>query len=284
MAVINYFKKEINAKIVYCGPGLSGKTTNLQWLNQNYTEAKVGKLISLATKTDRTLFFDLMAVAFGKIQGFETRIQLFTTPGQVFYNATRKLVLKGADGIVFVADSQEPMRAANLESLKNLKENLKEHDLDYEKIPLVFQYNKRDLKDILSIEDLQELLNKDNHPYYEAVAMSGQGVVETFKAISDITLRHLQDLYGNELTGATTTPPPPSPPAAARPKPIIAPHPPVARTPSPAAPAQKSTMRVKMALSPKVLENNQVEIPLVLENERTREETHLTLTISIKPN
>lgn len=280
MAVINYFKKEINAKIVYCGPGLSGKTTNLQWLNQNYTEAKVGKLISLATKTDRTLFFDLMAVAFGKIQGFETRIQLFTTPGQVFYNATRKLVLKGADGIVFVADSQEPMRAANLESLKNLKENLKEHDLDYEKIPLVFQYNKRDLKDVLSVEDLQELLNPDNHPYYEAVAMSGQGVVETFKAISDITLRHLQDLYGNELNSSTP------PPAPAKPKPIIVPQAPVAK---PVARSEatvavaRGQMRLKRALTPKVLENNQIEIPLVLENGPNQQEIHLTITLAIKP-
>jgi len=184
LAIINYLKKEINIKIVYSGPGLSGKTTNLQWLNQNLSGDQVGKLISLSTKTDRTLFFDLMAITLGSIQGMDTRMQLFTTPGQVFYNATRKLVLKGVDGIIFVADSQKAMEGANIESLKNLKENLAEHNIQLKNIPLVFQYNKCDLANLSPIAKLQRDLNPGNCPYFEASATQGKNIKETFEKIA----------------------------------------------------------------------------------------------------
>jgi small GTP-binding protein len=179
---------QMAAKIVYYGPGLCGKTTNLQYIYRKTSPSSRGEIVSLETETDRTLFFDLLPIDVGTISGFKTRFQLYTVPGQVFYNSTRKLVLRSVDGIVFVADSQVPMLDANIESLNNLKDNLAEYNVSIDEIPLVFQYNKRDLKNILSVEELNKALNPKNYPYYEAAAIYGKGVFETLKGISKLTL------------------------------------------------------------------------------------------------
>ncbi len=188
MVSINYAFREIISKIVYYGPGLSGKTTNLQYVFKKIPSETRGELISLATDADRTLYFDFLPVNVGTIQGFATKFQLYTVPGQVYYNATRKLVLRGVDGLVFVADSQLAKMDENLESLHNLKDNLEEYGYDMCQIPLVIQYNKRDLPDIVSIADLEKALNPGGLPYFEAVAVTGDGVFKTLKAISKIVL------------------------------------------------------------------------------------------------
>src|SRR5512145_256909 len=168
MSFINYASREINCKIVYYGPGLCGKTTNLQYVYQKTAPDAKGKMISLATETERTLFFDFLPLALGEIRGFKTRFHLYTVPGQVFYDASRKLILKGVDGVVFVADSQEERFEANIESLDNLKANLREQGYDFDKIPLVLQYNKRDLPNVTSMEELRNLLNPDAVSEFEA--------------------------------------------------------------------------------------------------------------------
>ena len=192
MVFFNYSTMQMAAKVVYYGPGLCGKTTNLQWIFDHTTNDSRGEMVSLATETDRTLFFDLLPIDVGSIAGFSTRIQLYTVPGQVFYNTTRKLVLKGVDGVVFVADSQRPMVQANLESFQNLEENLEEMGLSLDTIPVVLQYNKRDLPNICSIEEMQQSLNRGNWPYCEASALNGDGVFETLKTISKATLMALK--------------------------------------------------------------------------------------------
>src|SRR5512140_95725 len=193
MVFFNYATMQMAAKIVYYGPGLCGKTTNLHHIYAKTSPQSRGEMVSLETETDRTLFFDLLPIDVGVIGGFKTRLQLYTVPGQVFYNTTRKLVLKGVDGIVFVADSQRPMRDPNVESLKNLRENLAEIGLTLDNVPRVFQYNKRDLPNILSIDELNESLNADGSiESYEASATNGTGVFETLKAISKLTLRSLK--------------------------------------------------------------------------------------------
>src|SRR6266571_3242972 len=190
MVFLNYTTMQMTAKIVYYGPGLCGKTTNLQWIHLKTAPRSRGEMVSLETETDRTLFFDLLPLDVGIISGFKTRVQLYTVPGQVFYNTTRKLVLKGVDGIVFVADSQRAMRDANVESMVNLRSNLAEIAIKIEDLPLVFQYNKRDLANILSLQELEDSLNPDRqYESYEACAVLGQGVFETLKAISKLTLR-----------------------------------------------------------------------------------------------
>jgi signal recognition particle receptor subunit beta len=193
--LFNYSTREITAKVVYYGPGLCGKTTNLQYVHANLPDQVRGKMLSLATKTDRTLFFDFLPIDLGEIRGMKTRVQLYTVPGQVFYNETRKLVLKGADGIVFVADSQEAMLGANVESYKNLEENLKGHGLQLAEMPHVIQFNKRDLPRLASIEDLNGAINKYNAPFYESVAVTGIGVQDTLKAIVKLVLLHLTKKY-----------------------------------------------------------------------------------------
>ncbi len=199
MVLFNYSTKEITAKIVYYGPGLCGKTTNLQFIYDDLPETiNKGKMLSLATKTDRTLFFDFLPIDLGMIRGMRTRLQLYTVPGQVFYNTTRKLVLKGADGVVFVADSQNCMLEANIESLKNLEENLAEHDMVLEKMPLILQFNKRDLPDVAAVEELNAALNINNVPIYEAVATTGVGVHETLKAITRLVLNSLKERYTDQ--------------------------------------------------------------------------------------
>src|SRR5262245_53506756 len=193
MAFINYSAREINCKLVYYGPGLCGKTTNLKRIYERTADEAKGKMISLATETDRTLFFDFLPLALGEIRGFKTRFHLYTVPGQVFYDASRKLILKGVDGVVFVADSQEERFEANLESLDNLKENLREQGYDINKVPWVIQYNKRDLPNAVSLEELRQALNPDGKIQdFEASASSGDGVFETLKALAKLVLAELK--------------------------------------------------------------------------------------------
>jgi len=191
MVLFNHATREMTAKIVYYGPGLCGKTTNLMVIFDKLDPKQKGKMLSLATKTDRTLFFDLLPVDIGKVGAFNLKIQLYTVPGQVFYNETRKLVLKGADAIVFVADSQPAMVEATRESFANLLENLQENNLDPNDTPIIIQYNKRDIPGVLPVEDLQEKLGFEGYPYTEASALRGEGVMETFKLVSKITAKHL---------------------------------------------------------------------------------------------
>jgi len=198
VVLFNYSLKELTAKIVYYGPGLCGKTTNLHYIHEELPLRNKGRLLSLATETDRTLYFDFLPVEAGVFRGIKTRIQIYTVPGQVFYNATRRMVLKGADGVVFVADSQRKMMEPNLESLGNLRENLLAHGLDIEDIPLVMQYNKRDLPEVMGIEEMCERINTLNVPFYEAVATEGIGVEDTLKAISSLVLRSVMEKYGTK--------------------------------------------------------------------------------------
>jgi mutual gliding-motility protein MglA len=181
---INYVAHEINCKIVYYGPGLGGKTTNLKYVYGITSPENRGKMISLATETERTLFFDFLPIDLGQIRNYSTRFHLYTVPGQVFYDASRKLILRGVDGVVFVADSQEERLDANLESLSNLEQNLKEHGFDLNTIPYVLQLNKRDLPGVMPVEKLQKLLRVKGEPVFEAVATQGVGVLDTLKAIT----------------------------------------------------------------------------------------------------
>ncbi len=191
--LINHTSKQVTAKIVYYGTGLGGKTTNLQYIYSVTNPRSRGELVCMETEIERTLFFDLLPINVGLVKGYETRFQLYTVPGQVFYDSTRKLVLKGADGIVFVADSQELMEQANRESFDNLKENLGYYDHRIEDIPLVFQYHKRDLKNISAVEKLNGGLNALGRPHFEAVARSGRGVIETLREISSLTLVRIKE-------------------------------------------------------------------------------------------
>jgi signal recognition particle receptor subunit beta len=247
MVLFNYSTRELTAKIVYYGPGLCGKTTNLQFIYESLPDnVKKGKMLSLATKTDRTLFFDFLPIELGKIRGMKTRVQLYTVPGQVFYNSTRKLVLKGADGVVFVADSQAKMVEANVESYKNLEDNLRETGLRIEETPLVMQFNKRDLPHLASIEEMNTQINRHNAPFYEAVATTGIGVEDTLKAITKLVLNNLATKYkldgagapretGAPLAGAEpAVVAPPARPASPGPRPVPAPaRPPAAPRPAP---------------------------------------------------
>jgi len=191
MVLFNHATREMTAKIVYYGPGLCGKTTNLMVIFDKLSPEQKGKMLSLATKTDRTLFFDLLPVDIGKVGNFNLKIQLYTVPGQVFYNETRKLVLKGADSVVFVADSQPSMVESNRESFNNLMENLEQNQIDVNDTPIVIQFNKRDLPGVMPVEKLQEALGFEGYPYTEASALKGEGVMETFKLVSKITAKHL---------------------------------------------------------------------------------------------
>src|SRR5262249_6940852 len=189
---INFPAREINCKLVYYGPGLGGKTANLQWVYDNTGQNQKGKMVSLATETDRTLFFDFLPLDLGTVRGFKTRFHLYTVPGQVFYEASRKLILKGADGVVFVADSQEERLDANFETLENLQEHLKEHNLNFDTIPYVLQLNKRDLPNAMTVESLSKQLQKKGEPVLEAVAIKGVGVFETLKEVAKLVLAELK--------------------------------------------------------------------------------------------
>ena len=192
MTFINYASREINCKIVYYGPGLGGKTTNLQYIYDSTAAQAKGKLISLATETDRTLFFDFLPLDLGTVRGFKTRFHLYTVPGQVFYDASRKLILKGVDGMVFVADSQRERMDANIESIFNLELNLKQHGYDLSKVPYVLQLNKRDLPNVISTADLSAELRRKDEPVFEGVANRGIGVFDTLKAVAKQVLLELR--------------------------------------------------------------------------------------------
>jgi signal recognition particle receptor subunit beta len=199
MSLVNYSTREITCKIVYYGPGRSGKTSNLQYVHAFVPEERKGPMVSLATETDRTLFFDFLPLDLGTISGFRTRMQLYTVPGQVYYNATRKLVLRGADGVVFVADSQREQFDENIESLRNLHENLLEENVDLRTFPMVIQYNKRDLPGVLPISDLDDALNFRGVPAFPAAAVSGDGVFDTLKSVSQLVLQNLSRRFGQEI-------------------------------------------------------------------------------------
>jgi signal recognition particle receptor subunit beta len=261
MVLFNYSTKELTAKVVYYGPGLCGKTTNLQWVHEKLPIRNKGKMLSLATETDRTLFFDFLPIELGTIRGMKTRIQLYTVPGQVFYNATRRMVLKGADCVVFVCDSQEAMLDANLESLENMRQNLEANEINPDEMPMVLQYNKRDLPNALPIEILNERLNGRGVPFFEAVAVKGQGVEETLKGATGLVFRSLAAKYGGadtSISGAgaaaapavVARPAPPSVPTGTAPgvttDPRVAPPRPVL-APRPAAPSPAPIPRVASA-------------------------------------
>jgi small GTP-binding protein len=224
MSLVNYASKEVTLKIVYYGPGLSGKTTNLQYLHTKIPQENKGKLLSLATESDRTLFFDFMPMTLGKIGDFTIKFQLYTVPGQVRYNATRKLVLKGADAVVFVADSQETLREQNIESYQNMLDNLSANNLDPEEIPVVFQYNKRDLDDIMSEDDLNKTLNVAGHETINAEAVNGTGVNETFRLVTHLLLKQFAVKHKIGLAQPSPAATPPQ-----HPRPVSAP----AQQPSP---------------------------------------------------
>jgi signal recognition particle receptor subunit beta len=226
MVLFNYATKELTAKVVYYGPGLCGKTTNLQWVHEKVPIKNKGKMLSLSTETDRTLFFDFLPIELGLIRGMRTRIQLYTVPGQVFYNATRRMVLKGADAVVFVADSQEAMIDADIESQENLRQNLEANEIDPNEVPMVLQYNKRDLPNALPIEILNERLNPRNLPHFEAMAIHGVGVEETLKAVTGLVFRSLAGKYGAADDRSTTAPEGKVPASAPAPAPVAAPRPP----------------------------------------------------------
>ena len=191
MSMINYASREINCKIVYYGTGLGGKTTNLEYIYSRVNPDTKGKMISLATETERTLFFDFLPIDLGEIRGFKTRFHLYTVPGQVYYNASRRLILKGVDGLVFVADSQATRAEANIESMHNLYENLSTYGYDLQTIPFAIQYNKRDMPDVLPVEDLRAQINPMGVPDFEAVAIEGKGVFETLSTVSKLVVKAL---------------------------------------------------------------------------------------------
>jgi signal recognition particle receptor subunit beta len=195
MSLVNYSTREITCKIVYYGPGRSGKTTNLQYIHAKVPENRKGRIVSLATETDRTLFFDLLPLDLGTISGFQTRFQLYTVPGQVYYDETRRLVLQGADGVVFVADSQSTQQDENLESFRNLQKNLLEQGVDPRTLPICLQYNKQDLPDAIPRERMDHALNYRNLPSFEASAVSGEGVFTTLRGISELVLRSLAQRF-----------------------------------------------------------------------------------------
>jgi hypothetical protein len=211
MVLFNAATKELTAKIVYYGPGLCGKTTNLQHIYDTLPQDGRGKMLSLATQTDRTLFFDFLPIELGTIRGMKTRIQLYTVPGQVFYDATRKLVLRGADAVVFVADSQAPALESNKESFQNLIANLKEQGVELSKIPHVIQWNKRDTPNALPVSALEQEVNLFRAPTFEACAMRGEGVKETLTGVARLVLKHLAEKYGGGVVEepAFLAPPPP---------------------------------------------------------------------------
>lgn len=197
MPVVQYSAREILCKIVYYGPARSGKTTNLQWIHRSLPDQQRSEMVSLATENDRTLFFDFLPLDLGEISGFRTRLQLYTVPGQVYYNATRRLVLRGADGVVFVADSEPRRRRDNLESLRNLQENLLENDFDIRELPLVLQYNKQDIEGARPMAEMDDELNFRNVPSHAASAVQGVGVVPTLRSVSEMVLRSVSRRFAS---------------------------------------------------------------------------------------
>jgi hypothetical protein len=265
MVQINFALREVNCKIVYYGPGLSGKTTNLEMVHQKVPADHRGELTSIATEGDRTLFFDFMPLDLGKVAGMNTKLQLYTVPGQVYYNATRKIVLQGADGIVFVVDSQQDKMEENLESLNNLEENLKEHGVQLSKTPCVLQYNKRDLPNITPVEELEAKLNRYGWPFFEAVAITGDGVLPTLKRLAGMVLESLNKEYGMRRPAAAPAAPPkrepaPAAPSAAAPQPppAVAAEPPIAEV-APVKPPVSPPQPAPAPPRPKPLEPRRAE-------------------------
>lgn len=288
MALVNHTTREINAKIVYYGPGLCGKTTNIHFIFHRISPNQRGKLISLATETDRTLFFDFLPVELGSIKGYKVRFHLYTVPGQVFYNATRKLVLKGADGVIFVADSQRAMLDANQESLANLRDNFTEQGIDLDGFPMVIQYNKRDLPDIMSVDELTDSVNPRNAPFYEAVAMTGDGVLKTFTAIAKLVLQDMQkypDRHNftlGDIVAKVAEQPAPEPPKRARPPEPSMPGAPMAEAKPEMAALEKAVdAGVKVDLGKPVLEDSQIILPFGLKSKDTDEQFQLRVAINM---
>ena len=290
MALVNHTTREINAKIVYYGPGLSGKTTNIHFIYHRISPNQRGKLISLATETDRTLFFDFLPVELGTIKNYKVRFHLYTVPGQVFYNATRKLVLKGADGVIFVADSQRTMVDANLESLANLKDNFTDMGIDLTDFPVVLQYNKRDLPDVMTLEEMNARLNPANTPFYEAVAPNGNGVLKTFAAISKLVLQDMQknperhnfsagDIVAKTEEESREVPVPPHT-LIPEPEPAL-PDAPLGES-KPAMAALEKTVEkgIKVELGKPFLENGQIMLPFELLSRNAREQYQLRVAIN----
>ncbi len=290
MALVNHTTREINAKIVYYGPGLSGKTTNIHFIYHRISPTQRGKLISLATEMDRTLFFDFLPVELGSIKGYRVRFHLYTVPGQVFYNATRKLVLKGADGVIFVADSQRAMLDANLESLANLHDNFSDMGIDLTDFPVVLQYNKRDLRDVMTVEEMNERLNPRRVPSYEAVAMNGDGVLKTFAAISKQVLQDMQkhperhNFSVGDIAEKSGEPAPQpqsrTPSRSASTEPAL-PGAPLAEA-KPAMDALEKTVErgIRVELGKAALEDGQIILPFELRSREARELYQLRVTIN----
>jgi len=230
MVFFNYALRKLNAKIVYYGPGLCGKTTNLQWIHDHFEGGEKGKMVSLATEGDRTIFFDLLPLEIGRIRGMDVTLQLYTVPGQVHYNSTRQLVLRGADGVVFVADSQKTMRGSNVDSLGNLAENLSLQGIKLDEFPHVLQFNKRDLGDLMSVDEMDAGLNRNDAPFFDAVAIEGIGVQETLEGIVKLVMRSLKERYEARAPEMRPAPPPSPPKGGAAPWPVI---PPLAPAPAP---------------------------------------------------
>lgn len=306
MAILDSKRKEINAKIVYYGPALSGKTTNIQHIHKKLRPDHRGRLMTLATQRDRTLFFDLLPLELGEIRGMKVRLQIYTVPGQVFYNATRKLVLKNVDGIVFIADSQKKMLPENQESLRNLEENLRDYHRDLKEISLVFQYNKRDLPEISSINELQSSLNSYGVPSFESIASQGEGVLPTLTTISKMVINKLKstpkftpiESLGDEPakeTPATSPgpekeqealetlkPPPASRPAPSTPPPRSEVKPALKISPPPQAQSKMEEMEIIELGQPEKVSSNCFNIPLIIRNKRSATEFMLNLTLKVE--
>ncbi len=293
MALLDSSKKEINAKIVYYGPGLSGKTSNIQFVYRKLKPEHRGKLMTLATQTDRTLFFDFLPVELGEIRGLKVRFQIYTVPGQVFYNATRKLVLKNVDGIIFVADSQKKMFNENLESLKNLEDNLRFYNKPLQDIPLVFQYNKRDLPEVSPVEELQEKLNRWGAPSFGAVAQRGEGVLQTLTTITKLVIQKLK--ASPDVMAQTAALPQPT----AMPKEYVPADLPrelrISTSAQAAAATAVAARPISVALTkkspdleiidlgkPEKVSSNVFRIPLILRGHDSTERLTLTITITLE--
>src|SRR5262245_42155650 len=264
MVQINFALKEVNCKIVFYGPGMSGKTTNLEIVHQKAPEENKGELTSISTDGDRTLFFDFMPLDLGNVAGMRTKFQLYTVPGQVYYNSTRKLVLQGCDGVIFVADSDPEKMPENIESYQNLIDNLAEYGKDIRELPHVIQYNKRDLPNAMPVDEMDRQMNKFGVPTFEAVAYTGEGVFPTLKTLAGMVLESIDrmDSRSGKRTGAPAAAEGPARPAPARPAPAGAPRPaapkapaPAAKTPAPAAktpaPAAKTPAPAAKTPTPK---------------------------------